>query len=39
MSFLSSSDKAVQSGMEWSITPIWTGNKGQEIQTAPLPSR
>src|ERR1019366_361407 len=33
ISFLSSSDKAVQSGMAWSITRLQPGYKGPEIQT------
>jgi hypothetical protein len=37
MSFLSSLDKAVQSDMVWSITPLHPGRKGREIQTRTLP--
>jgi hypothetical protein len=37
MSFLSSSDKAVQSRMAWSITRLHHRRKGRGIQTVPLP--
>src|ERR1019366_80620 len=33
MSFLSASDKLVQSAMGRSITRLWTGNQGEETQT------
>ena len=36
MFFISSSDKAVQSRMAWSITRLHHSRKGREIQTVPL---